>query len=112
MSPLRVLMKPTYPTTFPTLLVPATTELDRPVRINKYPVRLGRCESADIRLEDRWLSRNHCEIDVNESGLVIRDLGSKHGTYVNEAEINESTIESGDELRIGITRFVVEIPKE
>ena len=47
-----------------------------------------------------------------DSELIIRDLGSKHGTYVNESPIDETTIESGDELRIGITRFVVEIPKE
>ena len=111
-GPTRALMKPSYPITLPALLVPASTELDTPVRLNKYPVLLGRSESADIRLDDRWLSRNHCEIDITDGELIIRDLGSKHGTYVNESQIDETTIESGDELRIGITRFVVEIPKE
>ncbi|MAT10346.1 MAG: FHA domain-containing protein [Pirellulales bacterium] len=111
-GPTRALMKPSYPITLPALLVPASTELETPVRLNKYPVLLGRSESADIRLDDRWLSRNHCEIDVTDGELIIRDLGSKHGTYVNESPIDETTIESGDELRIGITRFVVEIPKE
>ena len=105
-------MNPSYPIPFPALLVPATTELQKPVRLNSYPVRLGRSETADVRLDDRWLSRNHCEIDVTDGGLIIRDLGSKHGTYVNESPIDETTIESGDELRIGITRFVVEIPNE
>ena len=111
-GPTRALMNPSYPITLPALLVPASTELDTPVRLNKYPVLLGRSESADIRLDDRWLSRNHCEIDITDGELIIRDLGSKHGTYVNESQIDETTIESGDELRIGITRFVVEIPKE
>ena len=111
-GPTRALMKPSYPITLPALLVPASTELDTPVRLNKYPVLLGRSESADIRLDDRWLSRNHCEIDITDGELIIRDLGSKHGTYVNESQIDETTIESGDELRIGITRFVVDIPKE
>ena len=111
-GPTRALMKPSYPITLPALLVPASTELETPVRLNKYPVLLGRSESADIRLDDRWLSRNHCEIDVTDGELIIRDLGSKHGTYVNESPIDETTIESGDELRIGITRFVVELPKE
>ena len=111
-GPTRALMKPSYPITLPALLVPASTDLETPVRLNKYPVLLGRSESADIRLDDRWLSRNHCEIDVTDGELIIRDLGSKHGTYVNESPIDETTIESGDELRIGITRFVVEIPKE
>ena len=111
-GPTRALMKPSYPITLPALLVPASTELDTPVRLNKYPVLLGRSESADVRLDDRWLSRNHCEIDITDGELIIRDLGSKHGTYVNESQIDETTIESGDELRIGITRFVVEIPKE
>ena len=110
--PTEALMKPSYPITLPALLVPASTELDTPLRLNKYPVRLGRSDSADIRLDDRWLSRHHCEIDLTDGELIIRDLGSKHGTYVNESQIEASTIESGDELRIGITRFVVEIPKE
>ena len=111
-GPTRALMKPSYPIILPALLVPASTELDTPVRLNKYPVLLVRSESADIRLDDRWLSRNHCEIDITDGELIIRDLGSKHGTYVNESQIDETTIESGDELRIGITRFVVDIPKE
>ena len=80
-GPTRALMKPSYPITLPALLVPASTELETPVRLNKYPVLLGRSESADIRLDDRWLSRNHCEIDVTDGELIIRDLGSKHGTY-------------------------------
>ena len=67
-------MKPSYPITLPALLVPASTELETPVRLNKYPVLLGRSESADIRLDDRWLSRNHCEIDVTDGELIIRDL--------------------------------------
>ena len=105
-------MKPSYPMTLPALLVPASTELDAPLQLHQYPVRLGRSASADIRLEDRWLSRHHCEIDMTDGELIIRDLGSKHGTYVNECQIDEIAIESGDELRIGITRFVIEIPKE
>ena len=51
-GPTRALMKPSYPITLPALLVPASTELDTPVRLNKYPVLLGRSESADIRLDD------------------------------------------------------------
>ncbi|MBA61384.1 MAG: hypothetical protein CMJ76_03370 [Planctomycetaceae bacterium] len=110
--PIRALMKSSYPITLSALLIPASKESDSPLLLNQYPVRLGRSESADIQLDDRWLSRNHCEIDITDGELIIRDLGSKHGTYVNESQVDEMTIESGDEVRIGITRFVVRIPKE
>lgn len=78
------------------------------IELVDLPLRLGRGPDADVQLGDRWVSREHCEIDSADEALVVRDLGSKHGTFVNGRSVMEAELHPGDELNIGLTRFVVE----
>ena len=72
-----------------------------------FPFVIGRSEEAQFSFEDRWLSRQHCEIDCFDGQLIVRDLRSRHGTYVNDMKIDESPLNINDQLRIGLTRFIV-----
>src|SRR5262245_42487598 len=57
------------------ILVPL--EVDRAIVV-------GRHESADVRLEDAGLSRQHARFGVNEDGVVtVEDLGSTNGTWID-----------------------------
>jgi pSer/pThr/pTyr-binding forkhead associated (FHA) protein len=38
--------------------------------------------------------------------LLVRDLGSKHGTFVNDGQVTESVLKPGDKLNIGLTTLV------
>lgn len=71
--------------------------------LTHLPVLLGRAEEADVRVEDQWVSRRHCQLDQRDGVLMVRDLGSKHGTWVNHQRVDEAPILPGDELEIGIT---------
>ena len=53
------------------------------ISLDKLPVVLGRNPDADVLLDDRWISRVHCEISEINGTLVVRDLGSQNGTLVN-----------------------------
>jgi len=75
--------------------------------LSRFPLTIGRSEEADICVDDRWLSRQHCEIDCRDGELVIRDLGSRHGTYLNGLRIDESPLDVDDELRIGLSQFTI-----
>lgn len=77
------------------------------IALERLPVIIGRGASADIRLDDRWLSRLHCRIDKVSSTLVVHDLGSKNGTLVNRAHVSEEILMPGDKLTIGTGTFVV-----
>lgn len=55
----------------------------RKVVVETLPAVLGRCNSSQILVEDQWVSRRHCELNELNGILVVRDLGSKHGTYIN-----------------------------
>jgi pSer/pThr/pTyr-binding forkhead associated (FHA) protein len=78
------------------------------ILLTTFPMRVGRSAEADISVEDRWVSREHCEIDRVDNTLVVRDLGSKHGTFVNGRPVTEVELKSGDTLNIGLSRFLVE----
>ena len=67
--------------------------------------RLGRGTDTDIRIEDPSASRHHCEI-VLGSPVVVRDLNSTNGTYVDGARITEVALADGTTITIGATPLV------
>jgi len=59
-------------------------------------------------LDDRSVSEHHCQIGWSREGIMVRDLGSLHGTFVNGSRITRSTRAPGDELAVGMMTFLVE----
>jgi pSer/pThr/pTyr-binding forkhead associated (FHA) protein len=83
-------------------------------RVGDAAVIVGRCTDAAVRIADSRVSRRHCLISRLGRVLVVRDLGSTNGTFVNGFEIDETNLMPGDELKIGYCRFVVryELPTD
>ena len=74
---------------------------------SRFPLLIGRSPEAALLLNDRWVSRLHCQIDEVGGRFVLRDLGSKHGTFVNGQRVTEVPLALGDQIDIGMSRFVV-----
>jgi hypothetical protein len=69
-------------------------------------VTIGRSPTADVFLDDVTVSRHHARIEHRPEGIVLRDMGSLNGTYVNRRRIeDEERLEDGDELQIGKFRL-------
>ncbi len=62
-----------------------------------------------LRIDDRWISRRHCRLTLDGDELVVHDLGSRHGTYVNGLAIEKSRLLPGNELCLGLSHFIVQI---
>jgi FHA domain len=71
---------------------------------------LGRGERAEIRLEDPFASARHARVYEQGNAIVIEDLGSTNGTYLNE-ELLESPrpLHPGDRVRIGDSELTFEV---
>lgn len=69
---------------------------------------LGRHPDNTVQLLDRIVSKEHCHVDLTDSGWVLRDLGSLNGTYVNGHRVAEQALGHGDEISLGSTRIVFE----
>lgn len=67
--------------------------------------RLGRGSDTDIRVEDPGTSRNHCEIVLGQP-VLVRDLNSTNGTFVNGERISQVEIADGTVIMIGSTQLV------
>ena len=72
------------------VLVPCHRTMPSRVVLRSFPVVLGRGTDADVQVQDRWASRRHCEIQQAGGVLVVRDLGSRYGTLVNNAHVSEA----------------------
>ena len=83
--------------------------LDYSLKAADLPVIIGRGDQADVIVDDRWVSRVHCELSMLEDQLVVRDLESKHGTYINENAVGRAAVHSGDRLELGLTTLLVEL---
>ena len=74
------------------------------------PILLGRSTSCDVFLADVRASRQQARVQVNEDGvLLIQDLGSSNGSFVNGEQITSRRLEHGDRVVLGTTEFVVEV---
>jgi predicted Zn finger-like uncharacterized protein len=71
-------------------------------QIGKPRVVLGRSD-ADIIVDDIEASRQHARIDIMGDRVILRDLASTNGTFVNEQKISVITLENQAEFRIGTT---------
>lgn len=64
-------------------------------------VAIGRHDSNDLQLNSRIVSNYHAEILNDGENVVLHDLRSANGTFLNEERINQRPLKSGDEIRVG-----------
>jgi DNA-binding CsgD family transcriptional regulator len=62
---------------------------------------VGRTKSAQIVIGERTISRNHARISYDGRVLVVEDLDSSNGTFVNETAVSLSEVNLGDHVRFG-----------
>jgi len=65
---------------------------------------IGRAPNCDVVLPERQVSRHHAEIERSEDSYLLRDLGSKNGTYVNGKEVDNEPyhLNDGDEIQVAL----------
>ncbi len=69
------------------------------------PLTLGRQASNRVRLRELSVSRRHCVLEPQDDGFLVRDLGTRHGTLVNQRPITQRLLADGDLLAIGDSVF-------
>lgn len=73
---------------------------------------MGRRGDCDLRIPLPVVSREHCQLRRNENSIMLRDLGSRGGTFVNGKRLDhnkEIPVRAGDYIRIGPLTFVCRI---
>ncbi len=73
---------------------------------------IGRGDSCNLRPKSESVSRKHCILVVRDNRLLVQDLVSRNGTYVNDKRLptdKAKVLSSGDQLRVGKIAFEVMI---
>jgi hypothetical protein len=69
--------------------------------LNVDKTTVGRVEDNTFQIADPSVSSHHCEILLQGSDVLIRDLGSTNGSFINGEKISESTLKPGQTLKLG-----------
>jgi pSer/pThr/pTyr-binding forkhead associated (FHA) protein len=76
------------------------------VKIPSPKCVIGREEGCHLRPQTDAVSRRHCVIITTENEVVVRDLNSRNGTFVNDERVaEEAVLLHGDVLRVGPLQF-------
>ena len=67
---------------------------------------VGRQQDCDVRFEQKSVSKQHCVLVKSHGLVMLRDLGSTNGTYVNRDRIDTVVLKDTDEVQIGKYRLV------
>jgi DNA-binding NtrC family response regulator len=73
----------------------------RKLRVQDYPIHVGRGDDNHIVLSDRAASHFHCRLEPSAEGLLLRDLDSSNGTFVNGVRVDRALVEAGAQIRVG-----------
>lgn len=85
------------------LFVKSDTQQGNELEVNDVTV-MGRSDEADYVLDDPYASEFHLRLVAQENGLMLHDLGSTNGTYVNGRRISApAPLRRGDTVQVGKT---------
>src|ERR1700720_175550 len=86
----------------PRLVVTEPNGAHREVPIGTTPFRIGRQAGNELTLRDSRVSRQQAQItDVNGT-MVLEDMGSSHGTFVNGEKIIRHELKASDQIDFGV----------
>ncbi len=87
----------------PRLIVVEPNGERRDVAIAPFPFRIGRQAGNELTLRDSRVSRQQAQILSAEGKLVIEDMGSSHGTFVNGDKIIRHELKPNDKIDFGVS---------
>jgi len=87
-------------------LICLTSDGPRRFALVKGTITIGRSASCDIQILTHFVSREHARLTVStRGGVVIEDLGSTNGVFVNSVRVDRHELHHGDVVTVGESQF-------
>jgi len=71
---------------------------------------IGRQADSDIPVPAEEISRHHAKLQVTADGVLVEDMSSANGTFINDKRIQTGVLKPGEELRLDTVRFMLVAP--
>jgi ribosomal protein S27AE len=91
-----------------TLTITSGPELRRSLALTKARAVIGR-KGADFALNDPEVSRHHCQLEVRENFVNLKDLDSTNGTFFENERVRAAILQDGAEFRVGSTTIRISL---
>lgn len=92
------------------LIVISGKHAGKQIPVQQATFVIGRDEDCQLRPGGEQVSRRHCEIITEPGSVLVRDFGSKNGTFVNDERVEgQRELRTGDHLRIANLEFEVQL---
>ncbi|HVT32372.1 MAG TPA: FHA domain-containing protein [Rhodanobacteraceae bacterium] len=71
---------------------------------------IGRQNDSDIPVAAEEISRHHARLQVTPEGVLVEDMSSANGTFINDKRVQSGMLKPGEELRLDTVRFLLVAP--
>jgi predicted component of type VI protein secretion system len=93
----------------PKLILKFEAAVLKEVTVGPRPVTIGRAPDNDIQIDNLAVSSHHARVFMEESRLVLEDLNSLNGTFVNNQKIQRVNLKQADQILIGKHHVVIDM---
>ena len=83
------------------LVVQSPEQKGRSYELKVDKTTIGRVDDNTFQLAEASVSSHHCEVLLRGNEVLIKDLNSTNGTFINNEKISESVLKPGQTLRLG-----------
>jgi predicted component of type VI protein secretion system len=91
------------------LILSFETHVLREISFSGQPLTIGRTPDNDIQIDNLAVSTHHAKIEFGADQLMIEDLQSLNGTFVNHQRVQQSALRHGDTVTIGKHEILVRL---
>src|SRR6266850_7383441 len=92
----------------PKLVVLSAGMTGRTHELKADKTTIGRVEDNTFQIAEASVSSHHAEVLLRGNDVVVKDLGSTNGTFINGEKINEAVLKPGQILRCGMIEMRLE----
>ena len=90
------------------LVIQTQSLAGRSHELNADRTTIGRVEDNAFQIAEQSISSHHCVVFLRGGDVVIKDLDSTNGTFINDEKITEGVLKPGQTLRLGQVELQIE----
>lgn len=94
----------------PKLVVLSDGQAGKSCEITAEKVTIGRVEENSFQIPEASVSSHHCEVFLRGNDVVVKDLNSTNGSFINGEKIAEAVLKPGQTLRLGQIDLKLDTP--
>src|SRR5271168_5101016 len=92
----------------PRLVLKFDSSTLKEVPLGTHPVTIGRAPDNDIQIDNLAVSNYHARVYVEAGSLVVEDLNSLNGSFLNDIRVERAVLKDGDSILVGKHHILVD----